>query len=70
MIRFLDTHRIGLLTKEQLMELQESPIDESGVVHINMLYEYEANSTIASTAFLRRLIYGCRNAPCKNGLQI
>jgi hypothetical protein len=28
--RFLDSHKIGSFTEEQLMKLQESPIDEFG----------------------------------------
>jgi hypothetical protein len=43
MTRFLDTHKIGSLTEEQLMRLQNSPTDEFGVTHINILYNYEAN---------------------------
>ena len=44
MPRFLDTHKIGTSTEEQLIELQKSPSDEFGVVHINMLYNYESNT--------------------------
>ena len=44
MFRFLDTHKIGTSTEEQLIELQKSPSDEFGVVHINMLYNYESNT--------------------------
>jgi hypothetical protein len=43
MARFLDTHNIGPTTAERLRELQKSPPDEYGVMHINMLYNYEAN---------------------------
>ena len=32
-IRFLDMHNIGSFTEEQLMKLQNNPIDEFGVVH-------------------------------------
>lgn len=44
MPRFLDTHKIGASTEGQLIELQKSPPDEFGVVHINMLYYYESNT--------------------------
>ncbi|HZA42437.1 MAG TPA: nickel-binding protein [Nitrososphaeraceae archaeon] len=43
MARFLDTHKMGPTTAEQLKELQKSPPDKFGVRHINMLYNYEAN---------------------------
>lgn len=43
MPRFLDTHKIGPSTEEQLMQLQKSTPDEYGVIHINMLYNHEAN---------------------------
>lgn len=44
MPKFLDTHKIGFATAEQLMELKKSPPDEFGVKHINMLYNYESNT--------------------------
>ena len=44
MPRFPDSHKIGTSTEEHLMKLQKSPRDEFGVVHINMLYNYEANT--------------------------
>jgi hypothetical protein len=37
MPRFLDTHRIGTPTEEQLIELQKSPPDEFDVVNINII---------------------------------
>ena len=43
MARFLDSHKIGSFTEEQLMKLQTLPIDEFGVKHLNILYNYEAN---------------------------
>jgi Nickel responsive protein SCO4226-like len=43
MARFLDTHKMGSMTEGQLKDLQESPPDEFGVVHINILYNHEAN---------------------------
>lgn len=43
MTRFLDTHKIGSFTEEQLMNMQKSPLDESGVSHLNIIYNYEAN---------------------------
>jgi hypothetical protein len=43
MARFLDSHKIGSFTEEQLMNLQKSPIDEFGVKHLNILYNYEAD---------------------------
>jgi hypothetical protein len=43
MARFLDAHKIGSFTEEQLMKLQKSPIDEFGVKHHNILYNYEAD---------------------------
>ncbi|HZD34963.1 MAG TPA: nickel-binding protein [Nitrososphaeraceae archaeon] len=43
MARFLDTHEIGSVTEKQLKNLQESPPDEFGVIHINLLYNFEAN---------------------------
>ncbi|MGA7370622.1 MAG: hypothetical protein WBX01_15955 [Nitrososphaeraceae archaeon] len=43
MSRFLDFHKIGSFTKEQLKKLQNSPLDEIGVRHLNILYNYEAN---------------------------
>jgi len=44
MSRFLDSHKIGSFTKEQLMKLQNSPLDEIGVRHLNILYNYETNA--------------------------
>jgi hypothetical protein len=44
MPRFLDTHKIGNSTEEQLIELQKSPPDDFNVVHINMLYNYESDT--------------------------
>ena len=44
MPRFLDTHKIGSATEEQLRELQKSPADEYGVIHVNMLYNPEADT--------------------------
>ena len=41
--RFLDTHKIGSFTEEQLMDSQKSPRDEFGVTVINILYNYEAD---------------------------
>lgn len=43
MARFLDSHEIGSFNEEQLMKLQASPVDEFGVKHLNILYNYEAN---------------------------
>jgi hypothetical protein len=43
MARFLDSHKIGSFTEEQLMNLQKSPIDEFGVKHLNILCNYEAD---------------------------
>lgn len=43
MPRFLDTHKLGSATEEQLKKLQDSPPDEFGVVHVNMLYNPEAD---------------------------
>lgn len=43
MTRFLDTHKIGCYTEEQLMESQKLPRDEFGVVVIDILYNYEAD---------------------------
>ena len=40
----MDTHKIGSVTAEQLMQLQKSPPDEFGVKHVNMLYNYESNT--------------------------
>ena len=42
MARFLDSHEVGSFTEEQLMILQKSPLDEFGVNHLNILYNYEA----------------------------
>ena len=44
MNRFLDTHEIGQLTKEQLVKLQESTVEKLGVIHVNTLYNPEANA--------------------------
>jgi len=41
--RFLDTHKIGSFTEEQIEKLHKSPIDNFGVKHINILYNYEAD---------------------------
>lgn len=35
--RFLDAHKIGSFTEEQLMKLQKSPVDEFGVFQANVL---------------------------------
>jgi hypothetical protein len=43
MSRFLDSHKIGSFTEEELMKLQNSSVDEFGVEHLNILYNYEAN---------------------------
>jgi hypothetical protein len=43
MTRFLDTHKIGSFTEEQLMNLQKSPPDEFELRHLNIIYNYEAN---------------------------
>jgi hypothetical protein len=43
MARFLDSHKIGSFTEEQLMMLQKSPPDEFGVKHLNILYNYETD---------------------------
>jgi hypothetical protein len=37
------SRKIGSFTEEQLMELQKSPVDEFGVKHLNILYNFEAN---------------------------
>ncbi|MGC1131530.1 MAG: nickel-binding protein [Nitrososphaeraceae archaeon] len=42
MARFLDTHKIGTFTEEQLERLQKSAHDVFGVHHINILYNHEA----------------------------
>lgn len=43
MSRFLDTHKIGSLTEEQLRKPHELKPDEFGVLVINILYNYEAD---------------------------
>ncbi|MGA7369791.1 MAG: nickel-binding protein [Nitrososphaeraceae archaeon] len=43
MARFLDTHKIGSMTEEQLRKPQELGPDEFGVVVVNILYNYEAD---------------------------
>jgi hypothetical protein len=43
MTRFLDAHKIGSFTEEQLMNLQKSPPDGFGVKNVNILYNHEAN---------------------------
>ena len=45
MARFLDIHNIGLITTEQLKELQKSPADEFGSKAHQYAYNYEANIT-------------------------
>jgi Protein of unknown function (DUF4242) len=57
--RFLDTHKIDSLNEEQLIKLQESPLDEFGVIHINMLYNYEAN-----------IMYCILEAPSKEAVEL
>jgi hypothetical protein len=63
MARFLDSHKIGSFTEEQLMKLQKSPIDEYGVKHLNILYNYEAN--IVYCLLEQR---GCAIEPCETRL--
>jgi hypothetical protein len=41
--RFLDAHKIGSFTEEQLIKLQKSPVDELGVSQVNVLYNPEAD---------------------------
>ena len=45
---YLDVHELGNITEEQLKQIQNSPKDEFGVTHKNMLYNVEENkNTIA-----------------------
>jgi hypothetical protein len=41
MPRFLDTHRLKGLDEETLRKLQNSPKDEFGVTHVNLLHSKE-----------------------------
>ena len=60
MARFLDSHKIGSFTEEQLMKLQTLPIDdEFGVKHLNILYNYEAN-----------IVYCLLEAPSKEAVEM
>ncbi|MFL6424441.1 MAG: nickel-binding protein [Nitrososphaera sp.] len=40
---YLDVHQLGNVTEEQLKQIQNSPKDEFGVTHKNMLYSKEEN---------------------------
>lgn len=40
---YLDAHDLGKATEEQLKQVQNSPKDEVGVTHKNMLYNKEEN---------------------------
>jgi hypothetical protein len=40
---YLDAHDLGNATEEQLKQYQNSPKDEFGVTHKNMLYNKEEN---------------------------
>ena len=43
MPKFLDVHRMGNLTEEQLKQAQNAPSDEFGITHVNVLYNKEEN---------------------------
>ena len=58
MTRFLDSHRLGSFSEEQLLKLQNSPVDEFGVKHLNILYNYEAN-----------VVYCLLDAPSKEAVE-
>ena len=40
---YLDVHELGNISEEELKQLQNSPTDEFGVTHKNMLYNKEEN---------------------------
>ena len=40
---YLDAHDLGNVTEEQLKQTQNSPKDEFGVTHKNILYNKEEN---------------------------
>jgi hypothetical protein len=40
---YLDAHDLGNVTEEQLKQTQNSPKDEFGVIHKNILYNKEEN---------------------------
>lgn len=41
MPKFIDTHKMGKLTADQLKHLQRAPKDEFGVTHHDILYNSE-----------------------------
>ena len=43
MPRFLDVHPLNGLDEESLRKLQNAPVDEFGVKHLNLMYNYEAD---------------------------
>jgi hypothetical protein len=43
MPKFLDAHRMGNLTEEQLKQAQNAPSDEFGITHENVLYNKDEN---------------------------
>lgn len=43
MPKFLDAHRMGNLTEEQLKQAQNAPSDEFGIKHENVLYNKDEN---------------------------
>jgi Protein of unknown function (DUF4242) len=40
---YLDSHEMGNVTEDQLKQAQNTPKDEFGVTHINILYNKEEN---------------------------
>jgi hypothetical protein len=41
--KFLDVHSLKDLDEETLRKLQQSPVDEFGVIHDNMMYNREVD---------------------------
>ncbi len=57
MPKFIDTHHMGSLTEEQLRGLQNSPRDQFGVTHHDILYNKDADK-----------VYCVLNAPDKDSV--
>ena len=54
---YLDVHRLGNMTEEQIKQAQKAPKDEFGITRKNMLYNQEVN-----------LLYSILDAPNKDAV--
>jgi hypothetical protein len=47
MVKFLDVHSLKGFEEETLRKLQQSPADEFGITHLNIMYNKEETSSFA-----------------------